>query len=252
MMDLRGRVAMVTGGGRGIGRAISLALAESGADIALVYRKDEDAADKTVKEIQALSRRAAALQADATDYDRVKEAVNLAIASFGKIDILVNNAGIASRGNAVFDTEPREMERVIRTHVFGSFYFTQAVLPTMRQQPRGDIIFISSIASELLMPNGAPYNMAKTAMEALALTLAKEEVGHGIHVNIVRPGLVETDMGTRLAKATIGVQDIKDLYSTSPFGRVGQPQDIANTVVFLVSDKAEYITGAILKVSGGA
>jgi 3-oxoacyl-[acyl-carrier protein] reductase len=251
-MNLTGRVALVTGGGRCIGRAISLALAQAGADIAVMYRKDNEAADITVKEIQALSRKAIAFQADATDYDSIKDAVNLAIASFGKIDILVNNAGIASRGNSVFNTEPKELERVIRTHVFGSFYFTQAVLPTMRKQARGDIIFISSIAAEMLMPNGAPYNMAKTAMEALALTLAKEEVGHGLHVNVIRPGLVETDMGTRLAKATRGVGDIKDLYASSPFGRVGQPQDIANAVVFLVSEKAEYITGAILKVSGGA
>jgi 3-oxoacyl-[acyl-carrier protein] reductase len=251
-MHLTGRVALVTGGGRGIGRAVSLALAEAGADIAVIYRKDQEAADITVKEIQALSRKALAFRADLTDHDSIKEAVNLAAASFGKIDILVNNAGIASRGNSVLDTEPREMERVLRTHVFGSFYFTQAVLPVMRQQSRGDIIFISSIAAEWLMPNGAPYNMAKTAMEALALTLAKEEVGHGIHVNIIRPGLVETDMGSRLAKATRGVRDIKELYATSPFGRVGQPQDIANAVVFLVSEKAGYITGATLKVSGGA
>jgi 3-oxoacyl-[acyl-carrier protein] reductase len=252
MMDLSGRVAMVTGGGRGIGRGISLAMAEAGADIAVVYRKDEESADKTVKKIQALSRKAAAFQAEATDVDSVKEAINLALGYFGKIDILVNNAGIASRGNSVYDTEAKEMERVLKTHVFGAFYFTQAVLPTLRQQPRGDVIFISSIAAELMMPNGAPYNMAKTALEALALTLAKEEVGHGIHVNVIRPGLVETDMGSRLAKATRGVQDIKDLYSTSPFGRVGQPFDIGNAAVFLASDKAAYVTGAIIKVSGGA
>ncbi len=251
-MSLTGRVALITGGGRGIGRAISRTLAEAGADIAVIYRKDEASAGKTVKEIKSLSRKAGAFRADATDYDNIKEAVNLVLGAFGRIDILVNNAGIASRGNPVINTDPLEMERVLRTHVFGSFYFTQAVLPIMRQQSRGDIIFISSIAAEMLSPNGAPYNMAKTAMEALALTLAKEEVSQGIRVNVIRPGLVETDMGTRLAKATRRVQDIKDLYATSPFGRVGQPQDIANAVAFLVSDKAEYITGAILKVSGGA
>lgn len=251
-MDLSGRVALVTGGGRGIGRGISMAMAEAGADLAIVYRKDEEAANETVKEIRSLSRKAAAFRAEAVDYESVKEAVNLAIGSFGKIDILVNNAGIASRGNAVYDTDAKEMERVIRTHVFGSFYFTQAVLPSMRQQPRGDVLFISSIAAELMMPNGSPYNMAKTAMEALALTLAKEEVANGIHVNVIRPGLVETDMGSRLARATAGVTDIKELYATSPFGRVGQPYDIGNAAVFLTSDKAAYITGAIIKVSGGA
>jgi NAD(P)-dependent dehydrogenase (short-subunit alcohol dehydrogenase family) len=228
-----------------------LALAKAGADIAVVYRKDEEAANETVREIQRLSRKAAAFRAEAGDYESVKEAVNLAIAFFGKIDILVNNAGIASRGNAVYDTDAQEMERVMKTHVFGSFYFTQALLPILRQQPRGDILFISSIAVELMMPNGSPYNMAKTALEALALTLAKEEVGQGIHVNVIRPGLVETDMGSRLARATRGVKDIKDLYATSPFGRVGQPEDIGNAVVFLASEKAAYITGTIIKVSGG-
>jgi 3-oxoacyl-[acyl-carrier protein] reductase len=251
-MYLTGRVALVTGGGRGIGRAISLGLAEAGADIAIIYRKDSEAADTTVKEVQALSRKAVAIRADAMENGSIREAVNLAVSSFGKIDILINNAGIASRGNSVLNTDPVEMERVIGIHVFGSFYFTQAVLPIMRKQVRGDIIFISSIAAEWLMPNGAPYNMAKTAMEALALTLAKEEVAHGIHVNVIRPGLVETDMGVRLARATRGVKDIKELYASSPFGRVGQPQDIANAVVFLVSEKAGYITGAVLKVSGGA
>ena len=109
-----------------------------------------------------------------------------------------------------------------------------------------------SIAAEVMMPNGSPCNMAKTAMEALAMTLAKEEVGNGIHVNVIRPGLVETDMGARLAKATAGVKDIKDLYALSPFRRVGQPYDIGNAAAFLASDKAAYITGAIIKVSGGA
>ncbi len=201
---------------------------------------------------RSFSRKAAAFRAEATDYESVKEAVNLALGFFGKIDILVNNAGIASRGNSVYDTEAKEMERVLRTHVLGSFYFTQAVLPSLRKQPRGDILFISSIAAELMMANGSPYNMAKAAIEALALTLAKEEVGNGIHVNVIRPGLVETDMGARLAKATRGVRDIKDLYATSPFGRVGQPHDIGNAAAFLVSDQAAYITGAIIKVSGGA
>jgi NAD(P)-dependent dehydrogenase (short-subunit alcohol dehydrogenase family) len=178
--------------------------------------------------------------------------VDQAVKAFGKIDILVNNAGIASRGRSVFDTDVKEMERVMRTHVFGSFYFSQAVLPSMRQQPRGDILFISSVAAEILRPNGGPYNMAKTAMEALATTLAREEVGNGIHVNVIRPGLVDTDMGARLAQATRGVKDIKDLYAVSPFGRVCQPYDIANAAVFLASEEAGYVTGAVLKVSGGA
>jgi 3-oxoacyl-[acyl-carrier protein] reductase len=248
---LEGRIALVTGGDRGIGKGISLALAESGADIAIVYRRDETAARETVKEINSLSRKAEIFHADVTNYDNVKEAVNQTIKTFGKIDILVNNAGIASRGNSILETDVSDLRRVLDTHVFGSFYFSQAVLPHMRQRPRGDIVFISSVAAEACSANGAPYNMAKAAMEALAMTLAKEERQHGIRVNVIRPGLVETEMGYKLAKATRGIQNMKELYPSSPFGRVAQPSDIGSVVAFLVSGKGEYITGAIIKVSGG-
>ena len=251
-MSLKGRVAIVTGGGRGIGKGISLALAEAGADIAVIYRRDEEAAKETVKKIEAFSRKAAAIRADAADYESVKEAVTKTVETFGKIDILVNNAGIASRGNSVLDTDVSELKRVIDTHVYGSFYFSKSVLPVMRQQPRGDIIFISSVGAELLNAYGSPYNMAKAAMEALAMTLAKEEKPNGIRVNVIRPGLVETLMGERLAKATMGVKDIKELYPLSPFGRVGLPSDIGNMAAFLCSEKAEYITAAVIRVSGGA
>ena len=250
-MSLDGRVALVTGGSRGIGQGIALALAEAGADVAIVYRRDEEAAKETVRQIEALGRKAAMFQADVTDCEGVKAAVNQAIDTFGKIDILVNNAGIASRGNSVLNTDVNEMRRVVETHAFGSFYFTQAVLPSMRQQPRGDIIFISSGAAEGCGANGSPYNMGKRAMEALAETVAKEERANGIRVNIIRPGVVETEMGRRLMRASRGIQNIKDMYATSPFGRVCQPSDIANVVAFLVSEKGEYISAATIKVSGG-
>lgn len=251
-MGLEGRVAVVTGGTRGIGKGISLALAKAGADVAAIYRRDEEAAKETVREIESLSRKSLAISADVSDHESVKQAIEKTIETFGKIDILINNAGIASRGNSVFDTDLKELKRVIDTHVFGSYYFTQAVLPVMRQQPRGDIIFISSVAAESLMANGGPYNMAKAAMEALAMTLAKEEMPNGIRVNVIRPGLVETIMGERLAKATMGVKDIKELYPLSPFGRVGQPSDIGNMAAYLCSKEAEFITAAVIRVSGGA
>jgi NAD(P)-dependent dehydrogenase (short-subunit alcohol dehydrogenase family) len=121
----------------------------------------------------------------------------------------------------------------------------------MRQQPRGDIVFISSVAARLLSGNGAPYNMGKAAMEALAMTLAKEERKHNIHVNIVAPGLVETEMGARLARATRGTQNLRDLDATSPFGHVCQPQDVADVVAYLVSEQASYLTGQKIEVDGG-
>lgn len=250
-MSLSGRVALVTGGSRGIGRAISLALASDGADIAVNYRKDLDSADATVAEIRALGRRAASFQASVGDWEQDVAMVASALSEFGHIDILINNAGVASRGQSVADTDPAEMERVVRTHAFAPHYLSKLVLPSMRAQARGDIIMISSAATHYFAGCGGPYNMGKAAMEALAYTLAKEERGNGIHVNIVAPGLVDTDMGKRLVKATQGVDDLRKLDGAMPFGHVCQPEEVADTVRFLVSDAARYVTGQRIYVDGG-
>lgn len=250
-MSLAGRVALVTGGGRGIGRAISLALAADGAAVAVNYRRDEEAANETVAEIAHAGGSAAAFSASVEDWDQDQAMVEQVIARFGHNDILINNAGIASRGQSVADTDPAEMERVVRTHAFGPHYLSKLVLPSMRARPRGDIIMISSVAASSLGPNGGPYNMGKAAMEALAMTLFKEERRNNVRVNIVAPGLTETDMGTRLARATQGIQSMRDIDARSPFGRVCQPEDIANVVRFLVSDAASYVTGQRIEVDGG-
>ena len=250
-MTLAGRVALVTGGGRGIGRAISLALAEDGAAVAVNYRKDEASAHEVVAQIIAGGGKAKSYLASVENVEQDEAMVQAVVADFGHVDILVNNAGIASRGNSVHDTDPAEMERVVRTHAFGSFYLSKFVLPSMRQQPRGDVIFISSVATRLLSGNGAPYNMGKAAIEALAITLSKEERQHGIRVNIVAPGLVDTEMGLRLARATQGVQDIRELDKTMPFGHVCKPSDIADVVRYLVSERAGYVSGQRIYVDGG-
>jgi 3-oxoacyl-[acyl-carrier protein] reductase len=250
-MSLSGRVALVTGGSRGIGRAISLALAADGADIAVNYRKDLDAAEATVDEIRALGRKAASFQASVGDWEQDVAMVESALGEFGHIDMLINNAGIASRGQSVADTDPTEMERVVRTHAFAPHYLSKLVLPSMRTQDRGDIIMISSAATRFFAGNGGPYNMGKAAMEALAYTLAKEERGNGIRVNIVAPGLVDTDMGKRLVKATSGIDDLRKLDDSMPFGHVCRPEEIADAVRFLVSDGAGYVTGQRIYVDGG-
>jgi NAD(P)-dependent dehydrogenase (short-subunit alcohol dehydrogenase family) len=250
-MSLEGRVALVTGGGRGIGRAISVGLAEDGADVVVNYRKDREAADDTVAEITKLGRRALALAGSVDSLDDDRALVAAAVGEFGFVDILVNNAGIASRGKSVADTDPEELERVVRTHAFGPHHLCQAVLPSMRTRPRGDIIMISSAATRHHGANGAPYNMGKAAVEALAFTLAKEERPNNIRVNIVAPGLVETEMGRRLMKAAAGVDDLRRLDSVMPFGRVCQPEDVAAVVRFLVSDAAGYVSGERIYVDGG-
>lgn len=248
---LQGRVALVSGAGRGIGRAIALGLAEDGADVAVNYHRNEQAAQQTVQAIEALGRRAVACRAAVEDYEADRAMVESVAEQLGPVDLLVHNAGVASRGKTVADTDPEELLRVLHTHAAAGHYLAKLVVPAMRTRPRGDIVVISSVATHQLWAGGAPYNMAKAALEAFAYTLAKEERPHGIHVNIVAPGLVETDMGRRLVRATMGVEDMRTLDKDMPFGRVCQPDDVANAVRFLVSERAAYLTGEKLHVHGG-
>jgi NAD(P)-dependent dehydrogenase (short-subunit alcohol dehydrogenase family) len=250
-MSLTGRVALVTGASRGIGRAIALGLAADGADVAVNYRREQDDAERTAADIRALGRRAVTVQASVDSIDACGEMVDTVRSALGPVSILVNNAGIASRGMMVADTDPAEMHRVMGVHAMGPFYLSKLVLPQMRGQSRGDIIMISSVATLAFAARGAPYNMGKAALEALAFTLAKEERPHNIRVNVVAPPLTDTDMGQRLAKSR-GVQKIHDLDANSPFGHVCSPEDIANVVRFLVSDRNSYVSGEKITVHGAA
>lgn len=250
-MSLEGRVALVTGASRGVGRGIALALAADGADVAINYRREADAAQAVVDEIRAMGRRAMACAASIDDVEADRAMVEMVAAELGDIGILVNNAGIASRGRSVADTDPAEVQRCMATHAFGAHCLSGLVIPGMRRLGRGDIVMISSVATRGLGANGAPYNMAKAALEALAYTLAKEERGNNIRVNIVAPGLVDTEMGRRLVAATRGVDDLRKLDATMPFGRVCQPEDVANVVRFFVSDANSYLTGERVYCDGG-
>ncbi len=250
-MSLQGRVAIVSGGSRGIGRGISLALAKAGADVAICFRRDEKAAQDVVAKIEAVGRRAIAFQTDVADYDQVRGLVAKVVEAFGKIDILVNNAGIASMGKYIMDTDVDEVHRVMNVHVFGAFHLVQSVLPSMRKQERGDIHFISSMSAVYCLPGHGPYAMAKASLEAMAKVLAKEELPNNIRVNVIALGLVETEMGRRLVKATTG-EDIKAVYTRMPFGRVCQPEDVGNLCAFLCSAEGGYISGHVIYMDGGA
>lgn len=250
-MELTGRVALVTGSSRGIGRAIALGLAADGADVVVNYRKEADAAAEVVAAVEGLGRRAVAIGASVDDFEECRRLVAEAVEAMGQLDIVVCNAGIASRGRAVVDSDPAEIARVVGTHAFSAWYVCHEAVPHLRARPRGDIVMISSVASMSNGANGTPYNMAKAALESLAFTLAKEERPHGIHVNVVAPGLVETEMGRRLALAVAGVTDLRQIDEVMPFGRVCQPDDVANVVRFFCSEKASYLTGERLYVWGG-
>ena len=255
MAHFSGRTALVTGGGRGIGRGISVLLAERGATVAVNYAKDAASAAQTVEAIRAAGGHANAFAGDIADLDATQSMLAAVTAEFGAIDLLVNNAGVASRGRGVADTAPDEVERLLRIHAIGPHHLCRLALPALRERAkvigRADIVMISSVATDTHAAYGAPYNMAKAAMEAVAFTLAKEEMRNGIHVNIVAPGLVVSDMGRRLARAVAGVGDIHELDASFPFGRVCEPLDVARVVAFLCSDEAGYVTGERVRVHGG-
>lgn len=201
-------------------------------------------------EIEALGRRARAYSAAVNMRDEAQQLAQQVLSDFGAVHVLVNNAGIASRGQAVVDTDPTEPERLLGVHVLGPFHLCQALLPQMRKLGRGDVVMVSSVATRKYAGNGAPYNIAKAAMEALAFTLAKEERKFGIRTHVVSPTLTDTDMGRRLASAR-GSADIRTLDGASPFGRVSQPEDVADVVAFLVSDLNPYVNGQNIAVDGG-
>ena len=249
-IDLTGRTALITGGSRGIGRGIALALARAGADVAINYRRDADAAQAVSATARALDRRAEIYAASVGDAGQCAMLVDAVVRDFGSIDILINNAGIASSGRSVAETSAEELQRVIAVHALAPHYLCQAALPHLRAHERSDIIMISSVATNGHAANGAPYNMGKAAMESLAFTLAKEEMPNGVRVNIVKPALTVTDMGTRLAKAVTGVADIHDLDARFPFGRVPTPEDVAAVVLWLVSPANPYCSGQAIAVDG--
>ncbi len=255
MNGLAGRTALITGASRGIGAAIAAAFAKGGANVAINYHSNHDAAQKVAEACRGLGVKAEVYQADVTDFARCRAMAEKALTDFGKVDILVNNAGIGSVAvgrRPVVDTPPEDVLKLIAHHTMGSLHMCQLLVPQMRALGRGDVIMISSQAAQSLGANAVTYNVAKAGMEALAHTLAKEERHNNIRVNIVAPGLVDTDMGFNLMKFNNpALSDIHQLDERMPFGFVCEPADIANAVAFLCSDEGRYITNERITVNGG-
>lgn len=242
---LTGKVALVTGASRGIGRAIALHLAEHGADVAVNYAGSEAAAGEVVAAIEAMGRKAIKLRADVSSYQEAEDLVKQTIEKFGKIDILVNNAGI-TRDNLIMRMKEEEFDQVIATNLKGVFNCVKAVTRPMMKQRFGRIINISSVVGVLGNPGQANYVAAKAGVIGLTKATAKELSSRGITVNAVAPGFIETDMTDKLSGET-REQMLKQI----PLERLGQPEEIAKVVRFLASDDASYMTGQTLHVDGG-
>ncbi|MCH2170739.1 SDR family oxidoreductase [Myxococcota bacterium] len=249
--SLLGRTALVTGASRGIGRAIALALGRDGADVAVHYRTDAHLAAECVSELRSLGRRSSAHRADVANREELRRLVGEVEREFGDIDILVNNAGVDFRGAGVVETEPDEVDRALRINALAPHELCRLVLPGMRRAERGDIVMLSSVVTEVMGADYAPYAMSKAALEALAVVLAKEERAHGIHVNVVAPGLVQTKMGDRYIEHLGADSDLEAVARMMPFGRICQPEEVAEVVRFLVSEGGAYVSGQRIYVNGG-
>jgi 3-oxoacyl-[acyl-carrier protein] reductase len=249
---LTDRVALITGGSRGIGAATALAFAEAGADVAVNYHSSPGAAEHVAKRVRSHGRRAGIYQADITSFEDCRRMCEQALADFGRVDILVNNAGIGyvSFGNPlVTEIEPEDLLRFISYNTLGCHYMCKLLVPQMRALPRGDVVMVSSFAAQALRARMGGYSVSKAGMEALAQTLAKEEREHGIRVNIVAPGLVDTVMGDGFL-GSHGA-DKEAWAKEAPFGFICQPEDVAGAIVFLCSQEARYVTGQRMTVNGG-
>jgi 3-oxoacyl-[acyl-carrier protein] reductase len=253
MPDLTGRTALITGASRGIGAATAVTLAQRGADVAINYHSNRDAADAVASKVRDLGRRAEVYQADIRSFDDCQRMVEGAIKDLGKIDILVNNAGI---GYETFGTplvteiEPDDLQQYLNYNTLGCFYMCKLVVPQMRTLPRGDVVMVSSFSAQALRVRMGAYSVSKAGMEALAQVLAKEERQNGIRVNIVAPGLVDTDMGDGFLQS-VGTTDKEAHAKNAPFGFICQPQDVANAILYLVSDSGRYVTAQRITVNGG-
>jgi 3-oxoacyl-[acyl-carrier protein] reductase len=242
---LSGKVALVTGASRGLGRAMAEQLADAGARVAVVYRVRDDAAREVVDGIEAAGGEACAYQADVRSSDAVREMVRQVQESWGAVDILVNNAGIARDGLLARMSEA-DWHDVIETHLTGAFHCSKAVLRGMMRRRWGRIINLSSLAGLAGNAGQCNYAAAKAGLIGFTRALAKEVGTRNITVNAIAPGFIETDMTSGLAEAWK-----QEALKRTPVGRFGEPGDVAAMVVYLASDAAAYITGQVISIDGG-
>ena len=243
-MNLTNKIAIVTGSSRGIGKAITLRLAQDGCSVVINYKSNSWAADQVVEMVSKMGRNAIPVQCDVSNFADVEEMIRKAKAEFGRIDILVNNVG-PFLYKTIFDTTIQEWHEISNSNLNSVFYCCKAVVPIMRAQKSGVIINIGAPNAERIQGylKNCAYAVAKTGVVVFSKSLAKEEAPNGIRVNVVNPGFIETENYTEEMK--------KDMPQQVPMKRLGKPEDVANAVAFLASDEASYITGSVLNVHGG-
>ena len=246
-MKLKDRVAIVTGGARGIGKTIAETFMREGAEVAIVDIEDQKKLEAVKRGVERVGGEVIAIPCDITKSMEVKAMVKQVQNAFGRVDVLVNNAGIIRRGTIETVTE-EDWDRVIEVNLKGTFNCCKAVVEIMKQQRYGKIVNISSIAGKMGDITSAPgYGPSKAGMDALTKTLARQLAPYGINVNAVSPHAIETEMSAQWSE-----ERRKEIIASIPLGRLGKPEDVANAVLFLASDDASFITGEILDVNGGA
>jgi len=245
-MKLVDKIAVVTGGGRGIGKEIALALAREGADV-VVSGRQRDVLEKTAAEIQALGRRAVVALADVTSESQVSEMFDSAIQAFGRVDILVNNAGIAGPTAPVTNLSREDWDEVLAVNLTGAFLCARAVIPQMVERRSGKIINISSVAGKMAYALRSPYSASKWGMLGLSASLAQELGPHNIQVNAICPGFFPSKMTNTMLGATG-----KIVLEGTPTGRLGNEEDLKGLAVLLASEASRHITGQAIAVDGGA
>jgi NAD(P)-dependent dehydrogenase (short-subunit alcohol dehydrogenase family) len=248
--DFVSRKAVVTGGSRGIGRAVCLELAQRGADVAFIYRSRDPEAEATAAQIRALGRRALALKTDLADASGVAAAIDRAAAEFGRLDILVQAAGAMVSWHETAELSTDAWDRYLAVDLSGAFYAIRATLPHLRKAGGGAIVAISSIAAQMCQARNVQGAAAKAGLEAMVRVVAREEGRRGIRANAVAVGLTDTEMG-RAAFAQWGPDTTERVVRGIPLRRIGTPEEVARIVCFLAGPDAAYITGKVLQVDGG-